>query len=61
MKKMSEFQYIIGLRLRAYPSNKQRHGVFLNSRAKDYIYNKCVAINTEIWQLKKVKVYSRPI
>ena len=61
MKKVSEFQYIMGLRLRAYPSNKQRKGIFLNSRAKDYIYNKCVAINTEIWQLNKVKIYCGPV
>jgi len=61
MKKVSEFQYIMGLRLRAYPSNKQRKGIFLNSRAKDYIYNKCVAINTEIWQLNKVKICCRPV
>ena len=61
MKRMSEFLYLFGLRLRAFPSNRQKHAIFLNSRAKDFVYNKCVAINHEIWQLKKVKVYSQPV
>lgn len=61
MKKMNSYKFHSGIKMRAYPSNKQRHIVFLNSRAKDYVYNKCKAIDDELFYLRKVKIYSQPI
>lgn len=53
MKKMSEYTYHIGLSLRIYPSDSQKKIIRMNGGASRYIYNKLVADNREIWELKK--------
>ena len=58
MKKMKEYKYHIGLNLRIYPSDKQKKIIKLNGGASRYIYNKLVADNNEIYELKKSSSFS---
>ena len=58
MKKMKDYNYHIGLKLRIYPSNKQRKIIKINGGASRYIYNKLVADNNEIYELKKSSSFS---
>lgn len=61
MKTMNEFTYHFALKVRAYPNNRQKKIIFMNSRAKDFIYNKCVAIDKELFELSRVKIYCKPV
>ena len=58
MKKMKEYKYHIGLNLRIYPSDKQKKIIKMNGSASRYIYNKLVADNNEIYELKKSSSFS---
>ena len=58
MKKMKDYDYHIGLKLRIYPSNKQKKIIKMNGGASRYIYNKLVADNNEIFKLKKSLSFS---
>lgn len=53
MKKMSDYTYHIGLKMRIYPSNQQRKIIKMNGGASRYIYNKLVAGHNEMWLLRK--------
>lgn len=56
MKKMAELKYHFGLKVRMYPSDAQKQLIKLNSDASRFIYNEMVAINKELWQLRRVKL-----
>ncbi|MEE6663814.1 RNA-guided endonuclease InsQ/TnpB family protein, partial [Limosilactobacillus fermentum] len=56
MKSMAKMEYHYGLKVRIYPSDKQKQIIKLNSDASRFIYNEMVAINKELWQLKQVKL-----
>lgn len=56
MKSMAKMKYHYGLKVRIYPSDKQKQIIKLNSDASRFIYNEMVAINKELWQLKQVKL-----
>ena len=58
MKKMKDYNYHIGLKLRIYPSDKQKKIIKMNGGASSYIYNKLVADNNEIYELKKSSSFS---
>ena len=58
MKKMKDYNYHIGLKLRIYPSDKQKKIIKMNGGASRYIYNKLVADNNEIFKLKKSSSFS---
>ena len=58
MKKMKEYKYHIGLNLRIYPSDKQKKIIKMNGGASRYIYNKLVADNNEMYELKKTASFS---
>ena len=58
MKKMKDYNYHIGLNLRIYPSDKQKKIIKMNGGASRYIYNKLVADNNEIYELKKSSSFS---
>ena len=55
---MKEYKYHIGLNLRIYPSDKQKKIIKINGGASRYIYNKLVADNNEIYELKKSSSFS---
>ena len=58
MKKMKDYNYHIGLKLRIYPSDKQKKIIKMNGGASRYIYNKLVADNNEMYELKKTAIFS---
>ena len=58
MKKMKDYNYHIGLKLRIYPSDKQKKIIKINGGASRYIYNKLVADNNEMYELKKSSSFS---
>ena len=55
---MKEYKYHIGLKLRIYPSDKQKKIIKMNGGASRYIYNKLVADNNEMYELKKSSSFS---
>ena len=55
---MKDYNYHIGLKLRIYPSDKQKKIIKMNGGASSYIYNKLVADNNEIYELKKSSSFS---
>lgn len=56
MKKMSELSYHYGLKMRIYPSTKQKQLIKLNSDISRTVYNKLTAIDQELYQLNQVKL-----
>ena len=56
MKLMSKLAYYFGLRMRIYPSTKQKQIIKVNSDISRTVYNKMVAIDQELYRLKQVKL-----
>lgn len=56
-KKMSEFKYHYGIKMRIFPSREQKHQIDNNINASRFAYNEMVAIDKELFQLRKVKCY----
>ncbi|WII29693.1 RNA-guided endonuclease InsQ/TnpB family protein [Ligilactobacillus salivarius] len=56
MKKMSDLVYHYGLKMRIYPSNQQKEIIDLNGNIARTVYNKMVAIDQELYQLKQIKL-----
>ena len=53
---MSELSYHYGLKLRIYPSLKQKQIIKLNSDVARTVYNKLLSIDRKLYQLKQVKL-----
>lgn len=56
MKKMKDLAYHYGLKMRIYPSRQQKEIIKINSDVSRAVYNKLVAIDKELYQLKQVKL-----
>ena len=56
MKSMARMKYHYGLKVRIYPSDRQKKIIKINSDASRFIYNEMVAINKELMQLRRVKL-----
>ena len=56
MKKMSNLTYHYGLKMRIYPSSQQKKIIDLNGNIARTVYNKMVAIDQELYQLKQIKL-----
>lgn len=56
MKIMSKLAYHFGLRMRIYPSTKQKQIIKVNSDISCTVYNKMVAIDQELYCLKQIKL-----
>ena len=56
MKSMAELTYYFGLKMRIYPSTKQKQIIQINSDISRTIYNKLVAIDQELYNLEQVKL-----
>ncbi len=56
MKKMSDLAYHYGLKMRIYPSSQQKKIIDLNGNIARTVYNKMVAIDQELYQLKQIKL-----
>lgn len=53
---MSKLAYHFGLKMRIYPSTKQKQIIQVNSDISRTVYNKMVAIDQELYRLKQVKL-----
>ncbi|MBU9789662.1 RNA-guided endonuclease TnpB family protein [Lentilactobacillus sp. TOM.63] len=56
MVSMAKLDYHYGLKIRIYPSDRQKQIIKVNSDASRFIYNQMVASNRELYQLKRVKL-----
>ena len=56
MKTMAQLSYHYGLKVRIYPSTKQKQIIKLNSDIARTVYNKLIVIDQELYQLKQVKL-----
>ena len=56
MKPISKLAYHFGLKMRIYPSTKQKQIIQINSDISRTVYNKMVAIDQELYRLKQVKL-----
>ena len=54
-------EYVYGLKVRIFPSSKQKQQIKRSSDAARFIYNELVAINQELYSLKKIKIYIKPV
>lgn len=54
---MSDLPYHLGIKMRIYPSSEQKRLIAINSGVSRSVYNKLIAINSELNQLKKVNTY----
>lgn len=61
MRPIADTPYIIGLKLRIYPTNEQKDMIAVNDGAARFIYNRLVARNREMYRLRKVGCYIQPI
>ena len=53
---MSDLAYHYGLKMRIYPSSQQKKIIDLNGNIARTVYNKIVAIDQELYQLKQIKL-----
>ena len=53
---MSDLVYHYGLKMRIYPSSQQKEIIDLNGNIARTVYNKMVAIDQELYQLKQIKL-----
>ena len=51
---MAELEYNYGMKVRIYPSDHQKKIIKVNSDASRFIYNQMVALNKELYHLKKI-------
>ena len=54
-------EYVYGLKVRIFPSSKQKQQIKRSSDAARFIYNELVAIHQELYSLKKIKIYIKPV
>jgi len=54
LKSMSELEYHYGIKVRIYPSYKQKELIKLNSNISRAIYNKLVGIDRKVYHLSKI-------
>ena len=57
LKKMEEYKYKYGLRVRIYPNTKQKQIISASANASRFVYNKMVDIGKEIAAFGKPSVY----
>lgn len=57
MKKMKDYEYHYAIQGRLYPSLKQKSTIKRYGGSARFVYNRLVAINNEIYLLKKVLLY----
>ena len=61
MLSMRDMSYTIGIKIRLYPSDSQKNIIAYNDGAARFIYNRLVARHKELFSLRKVRVYVKPV
>lgn len=60
-KTFTELKYYQGIRLRIYPSTPQKRVIDTNINGSRFAYNKIVALNKRLADLKRVKIYIKVV
>ncbi|AKP68459.1 RNA-guided endonuclease InsQ/TnpB family protein [Companilactobacillus ginsenosidimutans] len=58
---MNDYQYHYGLKVRCYPSDKQKQIIEHNLNGSRFAYNEMVAIDRELYNLRKCKLYIKQV
>lgn len=58
---MSDLPYHLGFKMRIYPSSQQKRIIAINCGVSRSVYNKLIAINSELMQLRKTDIYIRTV
>ena len=61
MKQMNKYTYHWGMVLRIYPNHKGKRLIRVNGGAYNFVYNRRVAYQNELYNLRKVKIYIRHV
>ncbi len=61
LKRMSEYEYHYGLKVRIYPNTRQMEIVSASSAASRFVYNKMVEIGKEIAHFGKPQIYIKVV
>jgi putative transposase len=61
MQQMKEMPYVIGLKIRLYPDNRQKNIIAVNDGASRSVYNHLAARHKELFMLRKVKCFVKPV
>lgn len=61
MRNMKHMTYVIGIKVRIFPSTVQKRIIAKNDGATRFIYNRLVARDRELHSLQKVQIYCEPV
>jgi putative transposase len=61
VRDMKDMPYVMGVKIRIYPSYKQKEIISKNDGASRFLYNRLVARDRELYALRKVTVYCEPV
>lgn len=61
MLQMKDMSFVIGIKLRIYPTNEQKTMIAINAGAARYVYNRLVAHNKEPFFLRKTGCFVEPV
>ena len=61
MRNMKSMPYVIGIKVRIFPSTIQKRIIAKNDGAARFIYNRLVARDRELHSLQKVQIYCEPV
>ena len=61
MKTMEQFKYQSAIDMRFYPNYRQKRVVAKNDGFSRFVYNKLVDMHNELYRLRKVKRYLKPV
>ena len=61
LKRMDKYQYHYGLKVRLYPSTKQKQVITASSNASRFVYNKMVELGKEISKFGKPDIYIKVV
>ena len=61
MISMSDLPYHLGIKMRIYPSSQQKRIIAINCGVSRAVYNKLIAINSELLHLRKTGIYIQTV
>ena len=61
MLQMKDMTFVIGIKLRIYPTNEQKNIIAANAGVARFVYNRLVARNKELFLLRKTGCFVEPI
>ena len=61
MLQMKDLPFVMGIKLRIYPTNEQKTMVAINAGVARFVYNRLVARNKELFFLRKTGCFVEPV